>query len=646
MSEATENRSNSNLAIVVFLGLTILLAAVFLSARGADVGRLPELLSGAFGGNLFSLAGFGNSLLGLLIACLIVAAWFGTGKIITRIFDKGEVFGALNFARNCAFGAAVWSLIWFLLGLIGSYHKLAALIALIIGLSLAIYFALNDWRSLSREPSSATTFLRKISIGLIAFTLLLTLIFALAPPTAKDALLYHIALPKAFVAQGSNAFVEGNIASYLALGAEMQNVWAMLLGNAFGARVGETAASAIAFMFAPLLLLAIYGWAREFEIEKSWAILAALLVAAIPTFYHVASSIYVDLALALFITLAIHSIGEWWETLETKWLVYLAVALGAALSIKLTTVFVIAALALIVLLRARKTQNDESLENANANSILTKGFGAFAVAALIASPWYLRTWTKTGSPIFPFYMNLWKGAATGWDAERSALFQTMNSNYGGAAKSIFDYLLAPIKISLWAQPETAEYYDGVLGVSFLLGLILIVWAWRQFAFPIDLKIAVGTSGIIFLFWLFSSEQLRYLLPIVPSLAVVTAMAANLISSNNAAFRKTIYVGFLATSLIGILTSLAWFAEKNPMRVVFGGESRDEYLSRRLDYYDYYKIVNNDLPADARIWLINMRRDSYHLDRAYFADYLFEDWTLKKLVEESRDSNDLRKNYKE
>ncbi|MDQ3041619.1 MAG: hypothetical protein M3R11_04475, partial [Acidobacteriota bacterium] len=275
-------------------------------------------------------------------------------------------------------------------------------------------------------------------------------------------------------------------------------------------------------------------------------------------------------------------------------------------------------------------------------SILTKGFGAFAVAALIASPWYLRTWTKTGSPIFPFYMNLWKGAATGWDAERSALFQTMNSNYGGAAKSVFDYLLAPIKISLWAQPETAEYYDGVLGVSFLLGLILIVWAWRQFAFPIDLKIAVGTSGIIFLFWLFSSEQLRYLLPIVPSLAVVTAMAANLISSNNAAFRKTIYVGFLATSLIGILTSLAWFAEKNPMRVVFGGESRDEYLSRRLDYYDYYKIINNDLPADARIWLINMRRDSYHLDRAYFADYLFEDWTLKKLVEESRDSNDLRK----
>ena len=174
-----------------------------------------------------------------------------------------------------------------------------------------------------------------------------------------------------------------------------------------------------------------------------------------------------------------------------------------------------------------------------------------------------------------------------------------------------------------------------------MGLILIVWAWRQFAFPIELKIAVGTSGIIFLFWLFSSEQLRYLLPIVPSLAVATVVAANLILSKNAAFRKTIFAGFLATSLIGILTTAAWFAEKNPLRVVLGGENREDYLSRQLDYYDYYKIVNSDLPPDAKVWLINMRRDSYHLDREYISDYIFEDWTLKKFVEESQNITELR-----
>lgn len=645
MSKAKEINPKQPLAIVIFSGLTVLLAAVFLSRRGEDVGRLPQFFSGLFNGKLFSADGFGNSLLGVLIAGLLVASWYGVGKLFTRFVEKTEVFTALNFAANCAFGAAIWSLIWFFVGLANGYNKFTALAALIVGLALAIRFAPGDWRSLKREKSP-NTFYGKIAFGSIVFTLLLTLLSALAPPTAKDALLYHMSLPKAFIAQGNNGMIEGNIASFLTLGAEMHSVWAMLLGNAFNLRANETAAGATMFMFAPLLVLTIYGWAREFEIERYWAMLAALIVAAIPTAYHVASSGYVDLALALFVTLAIRSIGKWWTSVENKWLVYTGLALGAALSIKLTTVFVIAALALIVLLRARKTQNDEASENISAVSILAKGAAAFAAAALLASPWYLRTWAATGSPIFPFYMNLWKATATGWDTERSLLFQAINSAYGGADKSIFDYVFAPVKISLLAQPEIPQFYDGVLGISFLLGLILIVWAWRQFDLPVELKIAVGASGIVFLFWLFSSEQLRYLLPIVPSLAVATAVSANLISRANESLRKTFFAGLLASALLGVLTSAAWFAAKNPLRVAFGGESREDYLTRQIDYYEYYKIINRDLPPDAKIWLINMRRDSYHLDKAYFSDYFFEVWTLKKLVEESKDINELRRKTKE
>jgi hypothetical protein len=642
MSKAKEINSNQTLAVVIFSGFTIIFAAVFLSGRGEDVGRLPQFLSGLFDGNLFSTDGFGNSLLGVLIASLIAASWYGLGKLFTRSFERTNVFNALNFAVSCACGAAIWSLVWFFVGLANGYHKFTAIILLIVGLVLAIYFAAADWRSLKQEKSP-NTLLGKIAFGSIIFTLLLSLVSALAPPTAKDALLYHLSVPKAFVAQGNNAIIEGNIASFLTLGAEVQTVWAMLLGNAFNLRTGETAAGATMFMFAPLLVLVIYGWAREFAIETDWAWLAALIVAAIPTFYYVASSGYVDLALALFVTVAIRSIGKWWTSLENKWLVYTAVALGAALSIKLTTAFVIAALALIVLLRARQEQSIDgnASENAGTGSIVAKGFGAFFIAALLASPWYLRTWAATGSPIFPFYMNLWKASATGWDAERSLLFQAINSAYGGADKSIFDYLLAPAKISLQAQPEIPQFYDGVLGVSFLLGLILIVWAWRQFDLPVEIKIAVGASGIVFLFWLFSSEQLRYLLPIMPSLAVATIVSANLISQTRNSLRKTFFAGLLMSALLGVLTGAAWFAAKNPLRVVLGGESREDYLTRQIDYYEYYKIINNDLPPDARIWLINMRRDSYHLDRAYLSDYMFEDWTLKKLVEESQNVNDLR-----
>ena len=97
----------------------------------------------------------------------------------------------------------------------------------------------------------------------------------------------------------------------------MHTVWAMLLGDLVSPRVGEAAAGATVFLFFPLLLSAIYGWARENSVlEKRWALIAVLMVATVPTAYHVASSAYIDLALALFITLAIQALGRWWKTLE------------------------------------------------------------------------------------------------------------------------------------------------------------------------------------------------------------------------------------------------------------------------------------------------------------------------------------------
>lgn len=38
------------------------------------------------------------------------------------------------------------------------------------------------------------------------------------------------------------------------------------------------------------------------------------------------------------------------------------------------------------------------------------------------------------------------------------------------------------------------------------------------------------------------------------------------------------------------------------------------------------------PPYARVWLIDVRRDdTYHLERAYLSDYLFEDHTLRSWV---------------
>lgn len=637
-----DSKNSFGLSAIVFGAWSVILLVAFLSYRGSDIGQLPSLFGNLGGGPLLGFEGLRDSVVGAVSALIIVLCWFCLGSLITSFVKttRSENHShLLELAIKTAAGAVAWSCVWLFLGLAGLYNHSSAVACLLIGFLLGTFAfkRMSEAGKESRVPEKFSGFDKSL-IVLIAIPVLLAFIASLAPPTAKDTLLYHFALPKAFIAQGSNEFVEGNIASYLALGTEMHYVWAMLFGGIISERAGEAAAGATAFAFFPLLLLAIFGWLRELKVERRWALIGVLAVASVPTAYHVAASAYVDLSLALYVTLAIYSLGRWWRTQENGWLVFIAIFLGAALSVKLTTVFVLAAFALIVLL---KTREAKSSSPDNVGKIFAGGFAALVLAGVIASPWYLRTWVETGSPIFPFYMSLWPGEAPGWDAERSNLFQAMNSQYGGAVKTPIDYILAPWNLSVTAQPELAVFFDGVLGVSLLFGLPILIWALWKFDLATEIKIGAGVAGIMFLFWLFSSQQLRYLLPILPVLAIGIVASAQTIAGKTKSLRM-VWIGSLTASAItAMLVSTAWFLQKAPLRVVLGGESKDSYLARNIDYYLYYRVLNEETPADAKVWLINMRRDTYNLDRPYVSDYLFEDWTLRKMIWESRSAQELK-----
>ncbi|MBX3281725.1 MAG: phospholipid carrier-dependent glycosyltransferase [Acidobacteria bacterium] len=631
MSKANSNSKGGN-AVIVAIWAAVLLV-VFVSFRSTDLLSLPRLLGNLGGGALFG-AGLIDSLVGAIAASCILAAWFGLGSVVSLFLtiERREADShVLELARTVAIGSVLWSIIWFFLGISGGFAAWTAISATVVGIICCVpgIKRLRAARGESRIPE-AVAGVDRIVAGIIAFALLLTFVAALAPPTAKDTLLYHFALPKAFIAQHSNAFVEGNIASYLALGGEMHFVWAMLLGGLYSVRAGEAAAGTVAFLYLPLLLAVVFGWARELGVSRRWSLVAVLLVAAIPTVFHSASSGYTDVALALYATLAAYSLLRWFDGYCAKYLVYLAIFLGGALAIKLTTLFFIAGLLLIVLLRVR---NETSAGKLAGTAIL-----AFVFAGVLASPWYLRTWTATGSPLFPFYLSVWKGAAPGWDVERSNLFQAMNAQYGGVDLAPGNYLLAPLRLSLAAQPEDANLYDGVLGAAFLLGIPLLWFGIRRKADPAITTLA-AIAGIYFLFWLFSSEQIRYLLPIVPLLAIAIAASGN--RSEETGTQRAWYYALAFASFLGVATSFAWFSMRSPLRVVLGGETRDAYLAKQLDYYGYYAWLNAETRPDAKVWLINMRRDTYDLDRAATSDYLFEDWTLRQLVWQSKDINELR-----
>lgn len=652
VKRAKQDRANRSAGpILLVWGASLIVA--FLSFRGPDVGRLPLLASSFFRSlsaySPFGLSGLFSSAVGAFLAALIVLSWYGLGDLLVRLAqrqrpsgeDSGETQSrAFEWARACALGAGAWSLLWFALGVMRAYRKPVALIALLVGLGLfVIAYRRNRGTRRSDEATDGPT---RAALFLTILSMALALIAALAPPTAKDTLLYHISLPRVFIAAGGFTDVPNNIANFLPLGAEMHSVWAMLLGQLLNARAAEAASGATLFAFFPLLVAFTYGWARLRGLNRAWATISALLIASVPTVYAVAASSYIDLALTLYVAMAVAAVARWWDTLDREQLVYAALALAFALCIKLTAIFVVFPLALVILLRARQAQGEASDEGgATVGRIAMGGMLALVLAGVLASPWYIKTWAQTGSPVFPFYLNIWKGSAPGWDTERSLLFQELNSRYGGYPKNALDYLIAPARLSLMGQPELPAYYDGVIGVAFLFGLPLIVWAWWKLGLDVELRIAAAVSGVLFIFWLFSSEQLRYLLPALPGLAVSVAASCALIAGRGKGGARIIQWTLIAIALAGCLTTLAWFAEQNPLRVVAGGEARGDYLARRLDYYPYYEVVNTELPKGARVWLINMRRDTYYIERPYFSDYMFEDYTIKRYVDEARTAADVR-----
>ncbi|MGB4990123.1 MAG: hypothetical protein WBO10_12855, partial [Pyrinomonadaceae bacterium] len=376
----TKTSSNGNAVLVAIFAAAVLV--VFTAFRSTDLLKLPQLVGNLGGGPLFG--DLVPIIVGLIAALFILQAWVGLGKQIFRLLDphpEGERSMFFAIAKCAALGAAVWSLVWFFSGFFGGYHSYVAIILVVLGNVLLIV----PGKVGDIDSEADLRWLKGITLGewtimvLGALSVLLAFIASLAPPIAKDTLLYHLAVPKAFIAQGGNALIEGNIASYLALGTEMHSVWAMLLGGLHSAGAGETAAGATVFLFFPLLLLAVYGWARQAGVSRIWSLVATLMVATIPTAFHVASSGYIDLSLALYVTLAVYALTRWWKTLTTAPLIMAGAFLGAALSVKLTAVFVIAAIALVILLRARNAEN--------AGRVVVGGFAALLLAGVLASPW-------------------------------------------------------------------------------------------------------------------------------------------------------------------------------------------------------------------------------------------------------------------
>ncbi|MGZ8780495.1 MAG: hypothetical protein ACXW31_11260, partial [Thermoanaerobaculia bacterium] len=246
---------------------------------------------------------------------------------------------------------------------------------------------------------------------------------------------------------------------------------------------------------------------------------------------------------------------------------------------------------------------------------------ALALAAVVASPWYVTNAVRTGNPVYPLATSLFGGVASGHQSMAESWSRVGGKSWGDVWSG---YFLAP---------QTLD--EDVGGLLFLavaaLGLGLALRSR-----PAPLRIAAFTALAMWAVFLPFTAALRLLLPAVAATLVVAGAAFE--QATRA--RKAIMVLTILFALRGGLIVAAHNAHfMNPLPAAVGIEKEEDYLARNFPPAALYARLDQRLPPDARVLAINEVR-LFRFPRPVTAPRVFDPPLLARTLEGAQTSDEI------
>ncbi len=500
--------------------------------------------------------------LSLLLVLAVVSVSYGLGRWLLTRLQSLNLTGLEFFVVATALGLGATGYLLLGLGLVGllrpTYITAAVLIMSILmppeaGFlgRLRVGFA-ADGRSIRLSPVSIAILVFGLAIGA------LSLIHALGPPWDYDGLMYHLLGPKLFLEAGrvfpepDNWYINGPFTIEMIF----------TVGMAFG---DDVFPKLVHYVFGILLVLGTYAFGRRWVGSRAaWLAVAVLLT--LPTLPVWAAFAYIDLGWSLYEFLAITMALIWLQARESKHLIAAGVFLGLAMGSKYLGLHGLIVLGGFVLLAGRR---------AGWRQLVRAGLSLAVPALLVASPWYIKNAVWFGNPVFPFYFG-----GGGWDPQRLALYTAYLDTFG-VGRELVDYLLLPW--NMYAQHERFGTIMNRIDLPSILFPFLLAYPFIRLR-ERPLNWILGISGIRFLLWATGSQQIRFLLPIFPALAIVTGYLLNGTVGTGERrpawrlFLPLLAVGLMAITLFYQVVIVLQFAS---YRSVLGLESRRAFLVRNV-----------------------------------------------------------------
>jgi hypothetical protein len=431
----------------------------------------------------------------------------------------------------------------------------------------------------------------------LAFFAVLLFVQAIAPEIQYDALNYHLAVPRIYLQHHRLVATPWIMQSWLAGGADMNYLIAMLLAN-------QTAAKLYNLAFLALTAAGVYVFARR-HLPPASPLIAAALVVTTPLLAWEGTTTYTDLPSACFCLLALVAAARWLEGRAPAWLVVAGLLAGFAISAKLIAGLLVAPLAVVVLV-ASLARSGVPLRGRLAPVL------AFATPTCAAAlPWPLVRYLQTGNPVFPLLNGIF----------RSPLWQPVNERFNLAGFGIGTNLASVIRMP-WAISFDVHRFSematpGVLGAAVLATpLIVLLRRWQGPTLLIAFVLAAFSAS-----WALSAQYLRYLLPALPLMCLlVAAVVAGLHDGprRGLALASGVIGNFVAgvwvLAALPLWLSLYWqLPEHIPWAVAIGREGRPAYLSRTLATYDACRYLNATYQA-ASVYVVALGSElGFYLD---------------------------------
>lgn len=563
-----------------------------------------------------------------ILTILLAFFWFfvvtGTGAFFLKRTNPDDLRNPelpfLSFGTGLVFvGYSV-----FVLGAVGLYRP----VALTLLMAFLFILAVIGWQRMSmglffvsHQSIKKSLFAQKRTFLLLALIIplgVIGLLLVLTPEIGRDALSYHLAVPKLYLKHGGIHFIDGNIAAAYPQLAEMHYLLALFLQD-------DILAKAMQFTILGATLWGIILLTRTVGADLSSALWAVLIFLSVPSVFRVSHTAYSDLFVAFFTLAAFLCFLGWAQNRSDVRLILAGVFTGAAVACKYTTLIIIplGCLGVLVFSVVNKTPSLKALRDL---------FLYGAVTTALGSPFYLKNWFFTGNPFYPFFFGVFGGR--GLDADQARLLDLFVQNFGMGRRWI-DYLLLPWNLSFRAAFDSVAF-DGVIGPVFLFTLPFAVGLYRNAA---ALSILIF-SFVSFLFWASSAQEIRFLIPVLGLLSAVIGAMATFYRK-----RKAVYfflVGVIITGFAYNAYSIIVhdFMKIKPLRYVAGLESREDFLSRLIPVYPMYRFADQNLPDRANIFLVYMKNYTFFCKQDCYSDSLFEAHMLGKMLREASSAKEF------